>query len=88
MKIYRVRHIIFDTIEGSEKKAKETGKELFFADKEDAGKSLSLYLDNAKGKGRSYTDEPVEIEGLLGYYDSHYETMVTVEELTVFTNES
>ena len=88
MKIYRVRHVLFDTIEWSEKKAKETVKELFFANEEDAGKSLSLYLENAKGNGRKYTDDPVEIEGLRGHYDSHIEAMVILEELEVFQRET
>lgn len=68
--------------------AKETVKELFFAIKDDAMKSLSLWLEKSKSKGRSYTSEPVEVDGVRGYYDAHIETMVTVEELEVFQRES
>jgi hypothetical protein len=88
MKVYRVRHILFDKIEGTKVMAKETVKELFFAVKDDAMKSLSLWLEKSKGKGRNYTEEPVEIDGVRGYYDAHIETMVTVEELSVFQRES
>lgn len=88
MKIYRVRHTLFDTIEGFELKAKETVKELFFSAREDAEKSMSLYLEKSKGKGHSYTDEPVNVEGLVGHYDASLEAMVSVDELDVYTRES
>ena len=85
MKIYRVRHTIFDKIEGSEVMARQTVKEIFFAKKEHAEMSVGKYLEKAKSGGREFTDKEVEKHGVSGYYFPETEAMVSLDELEVFT---
>ncbi len=88
MSIYRVRHVIFDQIVGTDAYARETVRELFFGSKEDAEKSISLYLNKAKEAGRKFTEDAIEINSLTGHYFEETDSMVSLDEIQVFERSS